>query len=46
MDVEASYNSRVEDVTKALMEASDIPCVLKDPERSIAITNYGDNAII
>ncbi|MCF0228690.1 MAG: mechanosensitive ion channel family protein [Parasporobacterium sp.] len=45
VDVEASYNSRVEDVTKALMEASDIPCVLKDPERSIAITNYGDNAI-
>ena len=43
--VSASYDSPVEKVLEALLEAADVPTALQEPKPSSAVVNYGDSAI-
>ena len=43
--ISASYDAPVEKVEEALRKASQVPCVLEDPEPFVSVMEYGDSAI-
>ena len=45
ISVSAGYNSAVEDVLAALLEAANVPTAMPDPAPFVAVQSYGDSAI-
>ena len=46
IDVSASYDAPTEKVLEALRDAANVPGILEDPAPFVALTGYGDHAII